>query len=122
MANEITTAFSLQLAKGAHREQVELQGLTFDQTGVGAHKPIVDVGTVEEVLSVGDVATPGLAFFQNLDAANFVEIGPEAAGAMVPLVRLAAGKWAFLPLVPTVVLRANADTAAVKLLMLVTES
>jgi len=122
MANEITTSFSLALIKGAHVERIEVQQVRFDQVAVGGHKPVVDVGTSEEVLSFGDVATPQLWFVQNLDSENFVTLGPETGGAMVPLVRLQPGKYAFVPLAPGVVLRAQADTAAVKLLMLVTES
>lgn len=121
MANEIQTQFSFKLQKGDHLEQIDVQQRFDDQTGVGAHKPVVDVGTVEEVLSFGDVVTPGFAFFRNLDDANFVTIGPVAAGAMVPMIELQPGQWGYLPLSPGVVLRAQADTAAIKMLMLITE-
>ena len=122
MANEIQTSFSFTLTKGNHVEQIEVQQRLDSQTGVGAHKPVVEVGTAEEVLSFGDVTTPGFLFFRNLDETNYVDIGPESAGAMVPLCRVNPGQWGYVPLHPSTVLRAKADTASVKLLLLVTEA
>lgn len=121
MANEIESSFSFRLTKGSHVENIEVSQFRTDQTGVGAHKPIYDIGTVEEVVSFGDVATPKFLIARNLDGTNFVTLGPEAAGAMVPAIVLQPGEWCFIPLDPAAVLRAQADTATCKVLFLITE-
>ncbi|MBD3671909.1 MAG: hypothetical protein HUJ26_00150 [Planctomycetaceae bacterium] len=118
----ITTSFAFNLTNGDHVEQISVTQFTDEQTGVGAHKPIVEVGTTEEVVSFGDVTTAKWLFVRNLDATNFIEIGPESGGAMVVLAKLEPGEWGFVPISSTVTLRAKADTAACKMLMLVTEA
>lgn len=122
MANQIQAQFSFTLQNGDHSEHVEVNDFQDSQTGLGAHKPILSIGTVEEVVSFGDVTTPKYLFFRNLDDTNFVQIGPESGGALVPLASPGPGQWGFLPLDPGVILRAKADTAACKVLFLITEA
>lgn len=122
MANEIRMNARVQINNGDYVDSFVLNQASYDQAAVGGHKPVVIVGTSEEVISLGDISTPGLCVFQNLDETNYVDIGPESAGAMVPIIRLAAGRIALLWLSPTVTLRAQANTASVKLLMMALEA
>jgi hypothetical protein len=86
----------------------------FTQTTVGAHRPVLSIGTAEEDLPVGDVGTNGYAYLKNLDSTNYVTYGPKSAGAMVALGRLKPGEFVWLRVEPAVILRAIANTAAVK--------
>ena len=70
----------------------------------------------DEVIDLTDVTTPKEMYFKNLDAVNYVDIGPTTAGAILPLIRLAAGEHCVFPLSPGVVIRAQANTAAVLLM------
>jgi len=70
----------------------------------------------DEVIDVTDVTTPKECYFKNLDATNYVDIGPNNGGAILGLIRLAAGEHCVFPLLPGTVMRAQANTAAVNLL------
>ena len=50
------------------------------------------IGTSEEAILLGDVATGGYWFVQNLDATNFVEL--RAGTGSVDFIKLKAGEWA----------------------------
>ncbi len=67
------------------------------------------------VVPVGSVTTPGYLFVQNLDATNFVQIGPEAGGVMMPYAKLKAGEQGLIRIDSGAVMRALADTADCKL-------
>jgi hypothetical protein len=69
----------------------------------------------DEVIDVTDVTTPKECYFKNLDATNYVDIGPNNSGAMLGLIRLQPGEHCVFPLLPGTVMRAQANTAAVEL-------
>lgn len=50
------------------------------------------VGTSEEAILLGDVATGGYWFVQNLDATNFVEL--RSGTGATDFIKLKAGEWA----------------------------
>lgn len=81
------------------------------------HSNVVSVGTVEETLSQGEVTAPHYLFLANLDAVNFVRVGPDAAGIQ-NFVKLLPGDFAVIPIQAGVVIKAVADTAAVNLYVL----
>lgn len=122
MANEIRMNMRVNISSGDYVDSFILNQASYDQASLGGHKPIIIVGITEEVLSLGDIVTPGLCVFHNLDNTNYVEIGPEDGGVMVPMIRLAAGRAALLWLSPSVTLRGKANTAPVKLLMMALEA
>lgn len=122
MANEIRTNARFQVINGDYSDSLNFSNKLYDQAAIGAHKPIIIVGTSEEVLSLGDIVTPGACIFHNLDTTNYVDIGPTSGGALVPMIRLKPDQYAILWLTPTVVLRAQANTANVKLLMMALEA
>ena len=115
MANEITTTFSLSCSKGS---------LTFSrsftkQITMSASAPNVAGGTQAiattsggEAVGLGDVATNGVAYFVNLDATNYVEIGINQGGTFYPLIRLNAGEGTVLRLAQGVTPYARANTAS----------
>ena len=75
------------------------------------------VGLTPEVLSVGDVVAPRLCLLRNLDATNYVTVGPQSSttSTMEPTMRIPAGASCLLWLDPTVILMAMANVAVVNL-------
>jgi hypothetical protein len=117
MANEITLNLSWTLTKSNHKDSFQPGTKSITQTGVGAHCPVVSVGTSEEDLTVGDISTLGWLTLQNLDATNYVQWGPKSGGAMVAVGRLKPGEIAHLRLEPGITLRWIANTGACKVLV-----
>src|SRR6266542_3229329 len=77
MANEITMTGSLSYLK--NRARAALSGsATVDQAGDHYVQQVQDVGTAEEQLEKGDIATIGWCAFRNMDATNYVELGATA--------------------------------------------
>lgn len=122
MADELTVNIQASLVNGNLREDFNFGPLRFDQSTLGSYSSTVNVGTSEEVIATGDIGTFGYAFFRNTDAANYVDVGPESGGAMVGFLRIKAGQVAGMPLKPGITIRAQANTAAVKLKMLLLEA
>lgn len=120
MAGTLQLNISANLTNGSHRESFNPGGQSITQDGIGASGGIQIIGTTEETVSVGDVSTLGWAFFQNLDATNYVEIGPDATG-MVAFIRLEPGESCALRLTPGITIKAQANTAPVKLRCLILE-
>lgn len=114
MANEINITLSARIENGAFKDRIDSTGLAFDQATLGGHRPVVSVGTSEEDLTVGDVATLGWCYLRNLDATNYVTYGPKSSGSMVAMGRLEPGEIAIFRLDPSVTVRWVADTAACK--------
>lgn len=56
---------------------------TYDAAGNGNIGQVVSVGTSDETLDKGDVSTPGMLYARNLDATNFLDIGPD--GTVYPI-------------------------------------
>jgi hypothetical protein len=115
MADEIKIRFSATVENGNHKDSIQPGTISIDQSNPGRAGHVQSVGTSEEVVDFGDVTTEGVLFLRNADSTNYVDFGPESAGSMVALGRLEAGEIAFLRMKPAVVLRAQANTAAVLL-------
>lgn len=77
---------------------------------------VQSIGTAEENLSAGDIATNGMLFLLNLDATNYVQWGMSDAGTMKAVGRmkggLTAASCALLYVEPGVAVRLKANTAA----------
>lgn len=93
---------------------MEVANLTRSITSALIAGGIQNVGTSAENLSVGEISSEGWAFFRNMDATNFVEIGWDATGFQSAF-KLLAGDVAVVPLNPSRTWQAKADTAAVNL-------
>lgn len=121
MAGTIQLHVRMRVTNGNFNADFDPPQTNVTQTGQGMHRPVVNVGTTEEVLNFGDIGTEGIVAFRNLDDTNFVTIGPEDTGAMVPAIKIKPGEFQLFRLHPTVVLRAQADTAACLVEMMLLE-
>jgi hypothetical protein len=114
MANEISVSLRLAVNNGfiVHQENPGTNSL--DMTGVVATGGIQSIGTTEEILTMGDVTSPGYAYFRNCDKANYVEIGVKPAATFYPFAKLKYGEAAIIRL-GTSAPYAKANTGAVSL-------
>lgn len=73
MADEFTANFRLTVANIG----VDLNPgkILVDQTNQNLVSIIDSIGTTEESLSLSTLTTPGVFYFQNYDATNYVEVG-----------------------------------------------
>lgn len=115
MANEITMQITFSVTNGNFVDTFDSTLRNVDQAMAGRGGYAQDIGTTEEVIDLGDVSTNGYCILTNLDAANYVEWGPESAGAMVTMGKLKSGEYAIFRMAPGVVLRAKANTSNVLL-------
>jgi len=115
MADELKVQVTATLNKGNYANKFEPGLISIDVDAVGGHRPVVSVGTSEEVISPGDVSTEGWCFMRNLDSTNYVQWGPESGGSMVTVGRIEAGEVACFRMEPGITFRAKANTATVLL-------
>ena len=124
MSNEITTQIITSLTNPTSSSTAALLTSLFSrgpykltQTTAAVFSDTVTVGTSEQ-----DIALPtnskftsalqGIFCAINLDATNYVKLGPKSAGNMVEMVRLYPLTPVQISIAPTVVLRWIADTAS----------
>jgi hypothetical protein len=113
MANEISVSCSLRVANGFLKSNLNTGSVNITQAVAKGPTPgTVNVGTSEEVISFAELTTLGIIQIINLDTTNFVQFGPESAGAMVAAIRLKPGEPNQFRLEPGVTYRAKADTGA----------
>lgn len=122
MANEIKVTTYLKCTNGSFVDNWTPAELSVTQSAIGAAGGAQTIGTSAEALGVTDLSTVGYARFRNLDATNFVQIGPYVTSTFYPAIKLKPGEQAVLRLDPTNPWYAKADTAAVKLQYLVLEN
>lgn len=118
MANEITSTFSLSCSKGSlsfSRSFTKQISLSASAPNVAGGTQAIATTAAGEAISLGDVATNGVAYFVNLDSANYVELGIQNGGTFYPLVRLNAGEGYPLRLSQGITPYARANTASVVL-------
>ena len=113
MADELNLSISLAFAKGNLSGSRSVSD-TIDVAGGAMIHAVQTIGTSAETIVIqAEIATAGYAFFRNLDANNFVKLGPDSAG-LVDFVKLMPGQCAVLPLATTTI-KAIADTASCNL-------
>jgi hypothetical protein len=108
MAQELSINISAALSKGNLKASVSPGVLKVDVTGSVFIDNVQTVGTSEEAVVFGDVATPGYVYVRNLDATNYVQLG---ATTGVYTIKLMPGENALFRLSGTT-LFALANTAA----------
>jgi len=116
MANEITSNFSLSVSKGSFTFSRSLSKqitISASSPNVAGGTQLVGTAAAGEALVLGDVATNGVAYFVNLDATNYVEVGIQQAGTFYPLARLNAGEGYPFRLAQGVTPYARANTSSV---------
>lgn len=90
MANEITLDLKLSFSKSGTTFSLEQKGLTVSVTGTRFIHNRQSIGTSEEAIDLGDVATGGYFFAVNRDGTNFVSI--RSGTGATNLVKLKAGE------------------------------
>lgn len=97
MANEITLSASLQYADS---EDADVTAEISELLATVATKKFIkykqNISTSEEALTLGEVTSPGWAFFINRDATNFVNLKVATSGAI--FAKLLPGEFACLRL------------------------
>lgn len=115
MTGTVIMSLNCSVENDAFRDDPNITPISFDQTLVGGGNPgMVDIGTSEEDISFGDI-TPGFVIIQNMDATNYVQIGPKSGGAMIAYQKIRPGRFALIELDAGVTMRAKANTATVRL-------
>ena|SRR5215831_10491842 len=72
--NAITVSGTLGYAKNLARSGLS-GSIRVGQAGDGYHQAVADIGTVEEIVDVGDMGQIGWVAFKNRDATNFIQLG-----------------------------------------------
>lgn len=113
MANELSLSIQINHAKIPFEPWRWPEAIRADQTGAGAFRQTVNIGTSPETISFGDVS-PGLVLAINLDDTNFVDFGPDDSGTLHALGRLyPQSRWpAMIFVSPGATLSMQADTGA----------
>lgn len=110
MADEIKVTTGMSCLNGNLNISVPSKTISVDQATAGGGNPAtVSIGTSEETISFGDI-TARYVYIQNIDSANFVELGFSAG---VYGIKMLAGETAVFPLLTTATIYAKADTASV---------
>jgi hypothetical protein len=92
MADELTVSGNVTFIKGSTSVSFGKTGLTFDVSGTRHVHVLHTVGTDEEALLKGDLATPGLLAIYNRDGANYALFRPATGG--VDTVKILPGELA----------------------------
>jgi hypothetical protein len=112
---DINTSGRVVISKGNLSDAILLSGaFSFAVTYPTMSGGVASIGTsAHEALPLQDVATPGLAWFKNLDGTNYVEVGSDVAGTFYPFLKLKPAQecWSWLSVAPY----AKANTAACQL-------
>lgn len=122
MANQITLSLGLQLVNGSLRAQFPQVSSQYTQTTSGLSDQVLSIGTSEENVAFGDVATPGLTVLHNLDDTNHVTYGMSDGGTMKAIGKLMPGDKHMIRIAESATLRMLANTAACKVRIMCLET
>lgn len=90
MADEVTGIATMQFAKGNVSALKRTLSFSVDVSGDKYVSNVQEIGTSEEALEVGDVATAGWMWGRNLDSTNFIKLRMGSGAA--DLVKVKAGE------------------------------
>lgn len=113
---DISLTTTCNILKGSLRDSVQRgQQIGFVASAPTMAGGIASIGFAShEALPMQDVSAAGWAFFENLDATNFVRIGIDSTGTFVPFLKLLPGESVWVRLA-TNAPYAKSDTAATQL-------
>lgn len=119
MSNEITYQFQTLLKNGSLQDQYASGSLSVTQSTALLIRNVANITTAVggEALDLGDVASPGIAVFSNLDSTNYVEVGTFSGGTFYPVLKLKPGEQQCVRL--SVAPYARANTATVNLFYII---
>ena len=117
MANEISVSCGITVSKTngpkasfpSETKQIDLAGTLYSSA-----VQVIGTGSHEALTIVADQSTAGWAYFRNIDATNYVEIGVDVGATFGPLLRLYPGQFTVTRLTTTAVY-AKANTSSVSL-------
>ena len=123
MADEISVNLTIRINNPPFDQTYQFNE-TYDQSAIGGGNPgKVNISTSEEDVALGDITTPSLYIIHNLDTTNYVTVGVSATTpTLAAMQRIGAGKIGFGWLDPAATLRAEANTAAVDIMIWVFEA
>ena len=93
MASEITLTAALAFSKGGVSVDLSKVAAAFDVAGQRYIKNTQQIGTSEEAIGIGELASLGYAIFVNRDPTNYLEIR-SATGSSNDIIKLKAGEAA----------------------------
>ncbi len=115
MANEITLSTNLAVknpATGtAWTSTIRPAVFSITQNALGEVGSVVSIPTTITDLVITGLATAGLAWFMNLDATNYIQVGIDQTGTLAPFVHLKPGEGYVVRLEPGINLAAKSHTA-----------
>lgn len=81
---QIRASATLTAADSNITDAYAATNLSSPQAAEGVFRNVQPIGVAAELLDVGDISTPGLAFFENLDDTNYVELGIWSSSEALP--------------------------------------
>lgn len=123
MADEITVNLTADLknpstgAAGSLKDTFSTGAIKFNQATAGTFSRVVATSTSDTALTLTGITSPGWVMFQNLDSTNSIKIGPDDAGAILPMIQLPPKGFAILPAYASVSFRHQATAGTPKLLV-----
>jgi hypothetical protein len=112
---DIQISATVTVSKGSFKDTYNPGLLSVTQASAGRGGGTQTIGTSESVISLANVSSLGYCVFQNLDATNYLDWGPESAGAMVIAGPLNPGEFCIVRLKPGATYRAQANSASCRL-------
>jgi len=113
MAGEIVATLQLTVLKDNLDNQLQRSATLDMTTAKGGGPGFQTVGTSEEVVGgLGDLTTKGIAFIENTDATNYIQVGVLVASVFYPLLRVKPTEFQFLRFDPDGTPYVKANTAA----------
>lgn len=123
MASEITQNVGLKVVKGSTSLLWAAASPTITWTGTNYDWRTFSVPTTAGGTAIpisASVATLGVMMIQNMDATNYVDIGPDSSG-IVAMVRIKPGETYNFRLTPGITLKGLAHTGACVIQYLILE-
>lgn len=122
MADEIKITTNANVTNGTYRLTFTPGTISVTQSTQGSQEGIVIVGSgAVEAVDYGDVAVKGWYMGRNLDPTNFVDWGPFLNSTMVPMGKIESGETFMFRGNSTTIMGWQADTADVKVQLVVLE-
>lgn len=116
MADEIRFNVDMSLANGSVKHDYRPSTFSIDQTTANYENRTVSIATSATTVDFGAFTTKGYIYLENLDATNYITFGPDSTG-QVTVGRLNPGDFAVFRCDNSATLKATADTAACKMLV-----
>lgn len=113
MAGTISSILSVEVSNDGFTDTFSSGTESVTQVAEGA---VVYVGTLTtsdtEMTQLDELTTLGIAIIRNLDDTNYITVGTDSGGSIVPAFRVGPGETSKVKLVPSTTYRWQANTAS----------